>query len=608
MKMNINKILISLTFLGLLAACQKPEQDVVEKKALKVISSDVIIGVEGGTGTIVVEADEAVTATSERDWCQVSVDGKTIHVSVPEANPSKMSRYARIIIKAGSDESHVTVQQYGEVFSGLEMEDLEVLPEGTTVRYSFKSNMAVKMESDQPWVHIDMDEEAGVVTLTVDEHKDFGFRVATVTCTAGSNTRSIKVSQQPPFGEITGWSAAVTDGEFVFPNQTDVITVTPPEEMASVTYAWDVASEFYSDGFDNVPDAIKHWAFRAKEYPSFFIFDKGVSSKTKKNLPSTVTIAIICFDDQKYPTGQYALVEVPVPGRGPVRQAVDGWDIAHTDGSWAYPTQTDVFTVTPKAGYEDVKYVASVVRKDAVSNIEDYAFTTFAMQARESILAKVASGELASFEDGLSTGVSTVSAENVAGDAYVVVVAFGDNQFYTGDYKAVEVSVPDLEPTMYRWVGKWKVARKSEFDTWEISVKETDKTLRIVGLESFTDLTKFDVEATADENGCLIVKTQYTGEYDDDSYGHVNMLLSGQYDDTAAGKTYYTATQNLTIFSGTLSEDGNSAELEPGLVNGYHFKNVQFYGRYKNSSGGTSAFSYNAGATQLPQTITRITE
>ena len=58
MKMNINKILISLTFLGLLAACQKPEQDVVEKKALKVISSDVIIGVEGGTGTIVVEADE----------------------------------------------------------------------------------------------------------------------------------------------------------------------------------------------------------------------------------------------------------------------------------------------------------------------------------------------------------------------------------------------------------------------------------------------------------------------------------------------------------------------------------------------------------------------
>ena len=612
MKMNINRILIALASLGLLAACQKPEQDVVEKKALKVISSDVIIGVEGGTGTIVVEANEAVTATSERDWCQVSVDGKTIHVSVPEANPSRMSRYARIVIKAGSDESHVTVQQYGEVFAGLEMEDLEVHAEGTTVRYSFKANMTVKMESDQPWVHFETDAESGVITLTVDEHKGFGQRFATVTYTAGSNTGSIRVSQEPTYGEISGWSAVVTDGEFVFPDQQDVITVTPPAEMASVTYMWDVVDEFYSEDYDNVPEAIRHWALTAKKCPDFFIFDKGVSSKTKKNLPSTVTVAIICFDDQMYPTGQYAMVEVSVPDRGPVKQAVDGWDIAHTGGTWAYPAQTDAFTVTPKAGYEDVKYVATVVRKDAVSNVEDFVFNTFAMQAREEILAKVAAGELASFEDGLSTGVSTVSAENVAGDACVVVVAFGDNQFYTGAYQTVEVSIPDLKPAMYRWVGKWQVSRKNsnndEVDTWEISVKEADKTLRIIGLESFTDLTCYDVEATVDENNCLLVKTQYTGAYEDSSRGHIDVLLSGQYDDTSAGKTYYTATQNLTIFSGTLSEDGNSADLEPGLVNGYPFKNVQFYGRYKNSSGGTSGFSYSAGGTQLPQTITRLAE
>ena len=612
MKMNINKILLSLTFLGLLAACQKPEQEVVEKKALKVLSSDVIIGVEGGTGSIVVEADETVTATSERDWCKVSVDGKTIQVSVPEANPSKMSRYARIIIKAGSDESHVTVQQYGEVFSGLEMEDLNVFPEGTTVRYSFKSNMTVKMESDQPWVHIDMDKEAGIVTLTVDEQKDFGYRFATVTYTAGTNTQSIRVTQEPPFGEISGWNAAVTDGAFVFPDQTDVITVTPPAEMASATYIWDVASTFYSEDFDNLPEAIRYWSHRAKDFPELFIFDKGVSSKTKKNLPSTVTVAIICYDDQKYPTGQYALVEVPVPDRGPVKQVVDGWDIAHTGGSYEYPNQTDVFTITPKAGYEDVKYIATVVKKESVTNVEDFAFTNFAMSEREAILAKVAAGELASFEEGLSSGVSTVSADNMVGDACVVVVAFGDNQFYTGDYKAVEASISDLTPAMYHWVGKWHVSRKNnnydDIDTWDISVKEVDKTLRIVGLESFTDLDRYDIEATVDENGCLVVKTQYTGAYEDSSYGHVDMLLSGQYDDKSAGKTYYTATQNLIIFSGTLSEDGQSAELVPGLVNGYNFKNVQFYGRYKNSSGGTSAFSYNAGGTQLPQTITRVAE
>lgn len=607
MKTCYRIVFASLAVLLALVSCRKENEQAIEwKTELQAVKSNLVFTPGGGTETLEVNLS-SVTAKADKDWCSVSVSGNVVSVTVT-ANESKQSRYAQVTITSGSESIAAAVIQYGEVFAGMEMEDLEVLPEGTTVRYSFQSNVALEMSSDQPWVHFEMDEDEGIVTLTVDKHEDFGYRFAMVTYKAGSNTGSIKVSQEPAYGEIPGWSAAVTDGEFVFPDQTDVITVTPPADMASATYIWDVIDEFYSGGLNDIPEGIRSWALRAKDYPSFFIFDKGVSSKTKKNLPSTVTVAIICFDDQEYPTGQYALVEVPVPDRGPVKQAVDGWDVTHASGVWEYPAQTDVFTVTPKAGYEDVKYVATVVRKDAVSDIEDYAFTTFAMQARESILAKVAGGELASFEDGLSSGVSTVSAENISGDAYVVVVAFGDNQFYTGAYQAVEVSIPDLKPAMYRWVGKWKVARKGDVDTWEISVKEADKTLRIVGLESFTDLTRYDVEATVDENGCLLVKTQYTGAYEDSSNGHVDVLLSGQYDDTAAGKTYYTSTQNVTIFSGTLSEDGKSADLAPGPINGYNFKNVQFFGRYKNSSGGTSAFSYSPGGTELPQTITRIAE
>ena len=603
MKTCYRILFASLVTLLALVSCRKENEQVVEwKTELQAVKSDLVFAPDGGTETLEVNLS-SVTATADKDWCSVSVSGNIISVTVT-ANESNQSRYAQVKIASGSESIAAAVIQYGEIFAGLEMEDLEVLPEGTTVQYSFQSNVAVVMNSDQPWVHFEIDEESGIVTMTVDEHKDFGYRFATVTYKAGSQTGSIQVAQEPVYREISGWSAAVTDGEFVFPDQTDVITVTPPAEMASTTYAWEIVDDEYRASVSDIPGTIREWAILARDFSSYVIFDKGISSKTKKNLPSKVTAVIACFDDQKYPTGQYALVEVSVPDRGPVKQVVDGWDVDHTSGIWGYPTQTDEFTVTPKAGYEDVKYVATVVRKDAV--------TTFAMQAREAILAKVASGELASFEDGLSSGVSTVSVENMAGDAYVVVVAFGDNQFYTGDYKAVEVSIPDLRPAMYRWVGKWKVSRKNsnhdDVDTWDISVKEADKTLRIVGLESFTDLDLYDVEATVDENGCLVVKTQYTGAYEDSSYGHVDMLLSGQYDDTAAGKTYYTSSQNVTIFSGTLSEDGNSADLEPGPINGYHFKNVQFYGRYKNSNGGTSAFSYNAGGTQLPQTITRKAE
>ena len=277
-----------------------------------------------------------------------------------------------------------------------------------------------------------------------------------------------------------------------------------------------------------------------------------------------------------------------------------------------YPDQIDEFTITPKAGYEDVKYIATAVKKDAVTNVEDFAFTNFAMSTREEILAKVASGELASFEDGLESGASSVSIENAAGEVYVVVVAFGDNQFFTGAYAAPLFEVADLKPAMYKWVGKWSVARKNsnydDIDTWEITVKEVDKTLQIVGIESFSDPTRHYAEATTNADGDLVLKVQYTGAYEDSSRGHVDVLLSGQYDDTAAGKTYYTSSVGTTLFTGHLSEDGNSADLTPGPINGYYFKNIQFYGRYKNSSGGTSAVSWNAGPTAIPQTITRIVE
>ena len=617
MKKYIYHIFTALSALLLLASCHQEEEIVVKKPTLKVVSADVIFGVEGGQGTIVVQSDAAVTVTSERPWAQTSVSGNTITVTVSEQNPNHMSRYSRLTITDGSAETYVTVHQYGEIFDGLDLADLDVEQGGTTLRYAYKANMPVQMASDQPWVHFAQDEEnEGIMIVTVDENPGFGTRFATVSYTAGSNSGSMKITQEPKFAAVEGWKVEDTEGWFDFPDQVDVITVTPPAGMEGKPYFWATADPIAYQGVD-VPSVIRNSARQLREEhgtdPSFLT--KGTASAQVINLPSTVLGVIICFDDDFYPTGEYALVEVSVPDRGPVKQAVDGWEIDHTDGTWEYPTQTDVFTITPKAGYEDVKYIATVVKKNAVSDVEDFAFTNFAMSTREEILAKVASGELPSFEAGLSSGTTTLSVENSAGDVYVVVVAFGDNKFYTGDYQATEFAVADLEPTIYRWVGKWQVSRKNSnydtVDTWEISVKETDKTLRIVGIEGFTNLERYDVEATADEEGRLVLKTHYTGSYEDSSRGHVNVLLSGQYTNVQ-GKTYYTSSVGTVLLRGVQSEDGLSAELIPGTVTSSGapatFSNIQFYGRYTTSSGSTSAVSWNAGPTQLPQTITRVVE
>ena len=610
---RISKIAFFAT-LALLAAvsCRKENEQVIEwRTELQVVKSNLVFMPGGGTETL--EANlSSLSATADKSWCGVSVNGNVISVTVP-ANEGKQSRYAKLTITSGTETVTAAVIQYGEVFNGLELVDMEAPKEGAVFAYPYTTNLDVEVKADKDWVHISFDEENPIVTVAVDPHTGFGYRYATVTCKAGSNSGSAQVIQEPTYGAVTGWTAEDAEGRYVFPDQYDMIRVTPPAEMASTPYYWKVVDPSELLGKD-MPAYVKELAaeVKASVEAGETTLSQGTASQEYKNLPSTATALVVVFDGQNLPTGQYAVLDVAVPDRGPKKQLVDGWDVAHTDAGWSKPKQTDVFTITPKAGFEDVKYIATVVSKDAVANIDDFVFTTFAMGAREEILNKVTAGELPNFDAGLFTGTASITAENMPGEVYVVIVAFDDTQFYTGEYNVVVFDVANLKPLAYKWVGKWSVARKNdkydEVDTWDITIQEDEKTLQILGIEGFTDYTRYFAFATVDEEGNLLLKTQYAGSYEDSSRGHVDVLLSGQYDDTAAGKTYYTSSLNVTLLTGTLSEDGASASLAPGPINGYYFKNIQFYGRYKKENGSMSAVSWNAGPTAVPQTITRIAE
>lgn len=567
MKKILNPILLALSLLGLLVACNKPEQEVVQKKALKVLSSNVIFSVDGGEGSIQVEADEAVTATSERAWCQVSVDGKTIRVTVAEPNLSRMSRYARITIKAGSDESHVTAQQFGEVFSGMDLEDVTVGPEGATFRYAYLANMDVRITSDQPWVHFEKEEgESTIMKIVVDANPGFGYRFATVNFTAGSNTGTARVTQEPTYGAVTGWSAADADGRFVFPDQIDLISITPPSELASAPYFWDVVDPSNFAGVTDVAAKIKEQAdaLMAQAQAGEISFTKGSASKEFSNLPSTALALIIVFDEQNYPTGQYALVEVSVPDRGPRKQLTDGWDITHDSSTYTYPDQVDVFTVTPKAGFEDVKYLATVVPKSQVADVEDYAFVTFAMAEREAILAKVASGELPSFDAGLNTGTATLTAKNLSGDVYVFIVAFDDHQFYSGQYSYAEFTVANAKRAY--WIGTWKMTNTAgQSYTWTIEEKGDDSgklSMFCDGLYTGTGstlkrITRFDLIVNADNS--ITLNAQEHPELDtyyNTTYGNLYPNLFGYF--IRDGSTYYTNLKNgeYEIVTLSMTDDG----------------------------------------------------
>ena len=606
------------TTLALLAAvsCRKENEQAVEWRTdLQVVKSNLVFMPGGGTETL--EANlSSVSATADQSWCSVSTSGNIISVTVP-ANEGKQSRYAKLTITSGSESVTAAVIQYGEVFGGLELVDMEAPKEGAEFSYPYTTNLDVDVKADKDWVHITFDEENPVVTVTVDPNTGFGYRFATVTYKAGSNSGSAQVVQEPTYGTVTGWTVEDVDGRYVFPDQIDKIQVTPSSDMASAPYYWVVVDPSELLGKD-MPVYIKEAAVELKAAADAgqVTFDKGSASQEYKNLPSTATAVIVVFDDQNYPTGQYALVEFAVPDRGPKKQLVDGWDVVHTGGTYEHPVQTDQFTVTPKAGYEDVKYIATVVKKDAVANIDDYVFTTFAMATRDEILAKVASGELAAFDDGLLSGASTLTAENVAGDVYVVVVAFGENQFYTGDYAVVEVAVPDLMPAYYKWLGEWNVPRGEGADTWVVVENVPMESFKVWGIAGF--------DANDFAEGAFIAIVPYdpaTGEmvfkvyenldvtWQDSSRGTMNGLLSGQYTNVA-GKTYYNSGVGNTICRALMAEDGKTAELTPRSVTSggapAFFYNIRWYGRYTSSSGSRSGVSWTNYETALPNTMTKL--
>ena len=158
------------------------------------------------------------------------------------------------------------------------------------------------------------------------------------------------------------------------------------------------------------------------------------------------------------------------------------------------------------------------------------------------------------------------------------------------------------------WAGKWKVRRGDFYDTWTITPTADPLTYLITGISGYTDTALYYATATENADGNLILMSQYAGSYEDPEKGNIDILISGNfYND--AGQDHYMQRTDEFLLTGRLSEDGNSANLEPGSsTTGYPFYAIKFFHLYKKYDGSVGSLSSDGRKTPLPQTITRITE
>ena len=453
--------------------------------------------------------------------------------------------------------------------------NLAVAPEGGTCTLEVDAKQAVTVTPERDWCTAAV--SGKIVTVTATANTSNESRYCRLKLQAGSEVLYATVQQ---YGEVFSGFEAITE-------------ITSPVEGKTIEIPFRTNLNLQCNSEES-------WIHTSLNGNNLIVdVDKNEEPRTR--------VGSVTYSAGSY-SGSFSITQYP----GLIKP--DFWVITEGTPTFDYPTFATTASLSAEEG--DM-YVLRMVPKSSVEGkIDDWIFDKLVVEIRNSIQAEIEAAPETAFKDYLTTGTAPVTLNDIQpGENYVIAVGFGENGFVSGRYQYKLVTVEDVRPVFYKWTGKWKVHRENSKSTaddiWTISVKEKDTKLLIKGIEGLSNSDgRYDVEATVDEDGHLILKTQNTLTYKDASYGDVTVLLSGQYDDTAAGKTYFVSKLDVTLLSATLSDDFNSATMEGAVASGsYHFKNIQFYGRYKKSgSSSWSTISWNAGTTDIAQTITRIVE
>lgn len=165
--------------------------------ALEIISKDVVFAPQGGSGSIVVNTQQTLTATSDRPWAVLTVAGNRVTVTV-DRNENIDSRYSTIKLSTGDATAEITAQQFG-LNSAYAWEDSYVFPYGggeLELPYGESGTVWVDV-SDADWITAVVDEENHLIHFTVAKSIYNYERTATVTVTIGETyTRELTFTQQ----------------------------------------------------------------------------------------------------------------------------------------------------------------------------------------------------------------------------------------------------------------------------------------------------------------------------------------------------------------------------------------------------------------------------
>lgn len=209
--------IITLCLCTLLVACSDEE---AVTSSLQVVATDGIdFSAASGEGTITVSATEAITATSNKDWCTTTVKGNVVHVAVTTSS-EVTSRIALVTISAGTNSVDVPVIQAGAVTI---VDDYNLYYccgyDGGEFDFSFKTNSSYSVEVPEEaagWLTYTYDTENNVLKFNVAASADKTPRGAEVKLSAGAKELVLSLSQIEVSLDLIGgyWNMSYISGAY----------------------------------------------------------------------------------------------------------------------------------------------------------------------------------------------------------------------------------------------------------------------------------------------------------------------------------------------------------------------------------------------------------
>jgi hypothetical protein len=189
---NIYKFLVLILVVSF-ASCK--DSDEQSDDVLSVIESDISFFASGGNdGYIKVNLTDGYTATSDKDWCTLTIDNDIIKISA-SPNSGLGSRAALVKITYGNQKEEVAVFQHGVILTAEKTDLSFKLSNGPESPQTVKINATITptVTVADNWVTATMVGDTLIVYCNSTSTEE---RTTTVTVTAGENSIVITVTQR----------------------------------------------------------------------------------------------------------------------------------------------------------------------------------------------------------------------------------------------------------------------------------------------------------------------------------------------------------------------------------------------------------------------------